>query len=312
MPLSAGHSVGRSKHRTGSSRAIEWASATPIRAVRFVSRTRGASVRTGGEPTLYPNLAHLIDHALRNGLAVEVFSNLVHVTDELWQVFSRPGVSLATSYYSDDPAQHAAITGRPSYARTRANIAEAIRREIPLRVGVIDLGEGQRTEAAQRELVEFGVVSVGYDLLRQVGCGVRDQQASVEQLCGNCGNGVAAISPNGVVWPCVFSRWLPIGNVFERELAEILTGPDAKRICSQLAQAFTERVARACRPSCGPTCEPNRCTPDCAPACSPARCHPTCAPSCGPSCNPCAPSTRCWPSYGGPAPHKESGPSRRH
>ncbi|MGH3802662.1 MAG: SPASM domain-containing protein, partial [Pseudonocardiaceae bacterium] len=157
-----------------------------------------------------------------------------------------------------------------------------------------------------------GVASVGYDLLRQVGRGVRDQQASVEQLCGNCGNGVAAISPNGVVWPCVFSRWLPIGNVFERELAEILTGPDAERICSQLAQAFAERAARACRPSCGPTCEPNRCTPDCAPACSPARCHPTCAPSCGPSCKPCAPSARCWPSYGGCPPHKESGPSRKH
>lgn len=266
----------------------------------------------GGEPTLYPDLAHVVDHALRRGLTVEVFSNLVHVTDELWQVFSRPGVSLATSYYSDDPAQHAAITGRPSYVRTRANISEAIRRGIGLRVGLIDLGDGQRTEAAQRELVELGVASVGYDLLRQVGRGVRDQKASVEQLCGNCGNGVAAISPNGVVWPCVFSRWLPVGNVFEQELAEILTGPDAEHIWNQLAQAFAERSARACRPSCGPTCEPSRCAPDCAPACSPARCHPTCAPSCGPSCNPCAPSTRCWPSYGGCPPHKECGPSRSY
>jgi hypothetical protein len=30
-----------------------------------------------------------------------VFSNLVHVTDDLWEVFSQPGISLATSYYSD-------------------------------------------------------------------------------------------------------------------------------------------------------------------------------------------------------------------
>ncbi|MGH3693931.1 MAG: hypothetical protein ACRDRX_08095 [Pseudonocardiaceae bacterium] len=124
-----------------------------------------------------------------------MFSNLVHVTDELWQVFSRPGVSLATSYYSDDPAQHAAITGRRSYARTKANIAKAVRLEISLRVGLIDLGDGQRTEAARQELLDLGVSSVGYDLLRQVGRGVRDQRASVEQLCGNCGNGVAAISP---------------------------------------------------------------------------------------------------------------------
>lgn len=266
----------------------------------------------GGEPTLYPDLARLVKHALRRGLAVEVFSNLVHVTDELWEVFCCPGVSLATSYYSDDPGQHAAITGRRSYARTRANIIEAIRREIPLRAGVIDLGDGQRTDSAQRELGELGVSSVEYDLLRQIGRGVRDQRASVEQLCGNCGDGVAAISPDGIVWPCVFSRWLPVGNVLEHELGEILTGPDAERICGQLAQAFAERAARACRPSCGPTCEPNRCAPDCAPSCSPARCHPTCAPSCGPSCNPCAPSKRCWPSYGGCPPQKECGPSKRH
>lgn len=216
-------------------------------------------------------------------------------------------MSLATSFYSDDPAQHAAVTGGPSYARTRVNIAEAIRRGISLRVGIIDLGDGQRVDAACRELTELGVASVGYDLLRQVGRGVRDRPASVDQLCGN---GVAAISSNGIVWPCVFSRWLPVGNVLEHGLAEILAGPTAERTFNQLAQAFAERATRACRPSCGPTCEPNRCTPDCAPACSPAHCHPTCAPSCGPSCTPCAPSGRCWPSYGGCVPHKKCGPSR--
>jgi hypothetical protein len=136
-------------------------------------------------------------HALRRGLLVEVFSNLVHVTDDLWEIFSRPRISLATSYYSDQPEQHAAITGRASYARTKANVAEAVRRGIPLRAGVIDLGDGQRAGHAQKELVDLGVPSVGYDRLRQVGRGVRNQQASTNQLCGHCGDGVAAISPDG-------------------------------------------------------------------------------------------------------------------
>ncbi|MGH3903937.1 MAG: radical SAM protein [Pseudonocardiaceae bacterium] len=153
----------------------------------------------GGEPTLYPGLAGLVEHALGCGLQVEVFSNLVHISDELWEVFSRPGISLATSYYSDDPDQHAAVTARPSYGRTKANIVEAVRREIPLRAGVIDLGRGQRAEAAQAELADLGVPSVGYDRLRQIGRGVRDRQTSVEQLCGHCGDGVAAVSPDGAV-----------------------------------------------------------------------------------------------------------------
>jgi len=242
----------------------------------------------GGEPTLHPDLAELVGHALGRGLEVEVFSNLVHVTDRLWEVFSQPGVSLATSYYSDDLAEHAAVTGRPTYARTKANIVEALRRRIPLRAGVIDLGGGQRAEQAQAELVDIGVPVVGYDRLRQVGRGVRDQQVSAAQLCGRCGDGVAAVSPEGEVWPCVFSRWLPVGNVLERELAEILGGPEVAAVRAQLAEAFGAREVRGCRPNCNPTCSPS-CNPHCQPTCSP-RCSPTCDPiRCGPN--------GCWPRY---------------
>lgn len=249
----------------------------------------------GGEPTLHPDLPMLIEHALSRGLEVEVFSNLVHVTDEMWTVFSRPGVSLATSYYSDNPDEHAAITGRPSHARTRANIAEALRRGIPLRAGVIDMGGGQRAAQAQTELVDLGVPAIGYDRLRQVGRGVRDQQASTAQLCGRCGDGVAAVSPDGAVWPCVFSRWLPIGNVLETELAAILAGPEAAGVRAELAETFATREPSACRPDCAPKNHP--CNPDCQPSCNP-HCQPTCSPRCSPTCDPikCKPNSY-WPRY---------------
>lgn len=249
----------------------------------------------GGEPTLYPDLPQLVEHALGHGLVVEVFTNLVHVTPELWRIFSLSGVSLATSYYSDDPGEHAAITGRPSYRHTKANIAEAVRRGIPLRAGVIDLGGDQRVDKAQAELAELGVFDVGYDRLRQVGRGVRDQQASVEQLCGRCGDGVVAVSPDGEVWPCVFSRWLSVGNVLEQELAEILAGPEAARIQAELANAFNARLVSA---KCAPKCAPNPSNP-CYPDCNPA-CQPNCSPRCSPTCNPqqCRPNS-CWPRYRG-------------
>ncbi|EFL12557.1 radical SAM domain-containing protein [Streptomyces sp. AA4] len=260
-------------------RVLDEAGALGVETVQFI----------GGEPTLYPHLVPLVEHALDLGFGVEVFSNLVHVTDELWDVFSRPGVSLATSYYSDDPAQHAAVTGRPSYARTKANFAKALGRGIPLRAGVIDLGGGQRAGAAQRELVELGVPSVGYDRVRQVGRGVRDQQAGVEQLCGHCGDGVAAISPDGAVWPCVFSRWLPVGNVLDDALAAILAGSEAEQVRTELAGAFAARQSRGGAGTSG--------LDSCHPSCAPDPCQPTCAPRCSPSCSPCAPFRRCWPTY---------------
>lgn len=140
-------------------RVIDQAAALGVNMVQFI----------GGEPTLHPDLPVLIDHSLTAGVRVEVFSNLVHVPPSLWETFGRPGVGLACSYYSDRPRQHARITGTAgSHARTRANIVEAVRRSIPLRVGVVDVGDGQRVEQAITELRALGVSEVGYDRLRQV------------------------------------------------------------------------------------------------------------------------------------------------
>ncbi|MBV9483807.1 MAG: radical SAM protein [Acidobacteria bacterium] len=184
----------------------------------------------GGEPTLHPDLAALINHALRQGLLVEVFSNLTHVSPSLWEVFSQPGVRLATSYYTDDPDQHEKITQRRgSYAHTKANIIEAVRRSISLRVGLINVDDDQRVEQARSELKALGVQEIGMDRLRQVGRGIRNQQPNISQLCGSCGGGSIAILPDGTVSPCPISRWITIGNVHEEQLFSILTSQKIAR-----------------------------------------------------------------------------------
>src|SRR5882724_11087472 len=126
----------------------------------------------GGEPTLHPSFPALVQHAVERRLTVEVFTNLVHVSRALWDVLSLPGVRLATSYYSDQPGQHEAITTRlGSHGKTMSNITEAIRRSIPLRVGLIDVADGQRVDQARHQLEALGVTEIGTDRLRQVGRG---------------------------------------------------------------------------------------------------------------------------------------------
>ncbi|MGI8308126.1 radical SAM/SPASM domain-containing protein [Saccharopolyspora hattusasensis] len=232
----------------------------------------------GGEPTLHPSLPVLIEHARHRDVEVEVFSNLVHIRPALWEVLAQPGVRLATSYYSTDPGEHAEITRRPTYERTKANIHEAIRRSIPLRVGVVNLWDGQRSDQAVAELRELGVTEIGIDHLRQVGRGVRTGQAGLDQLCGHCGDGKIAVSPTGEVWPCVFSRWMPMGNVRDRALTEILDGPQMAETGAALRVHFDARRA---------PCVPDMCDPQCGPSCSPA-----CVPA-----NNCLPVGACAPDY---------------
>ncbi|WP_433252823.1 SPASM domain-containing protein [Streptosporangium sp. CA-135522] len=211
----------------------------------------------GGEPTRHPAFGELLGHAAGTGLPVEVFSNLVAIHDEWWSLFRLPNVSLATSYYSDRKAEHGAITGSAnSHHQTRANIDRAVKWGIPIRVGIIDLGDGQRVEEARAEIIGLGVLpgKIKVDQVRGVGRATR-LQPDVSQLCGHCGQGKAAIGPTGEVWPCVLSRWMKIGNVKDQPLPEIVTSPEWKAA-----------VATVPAPRRGQGCNPDSDSNDCSPA----------------------------------------------
>jgi MoaA/NifB/PqqE/SkfB family radical SAM enzyme len=242
----------------------------------------------GGEPLLYPGLCGLVRHALGLGMRAEVYTNLVHVTPDLWDLFSLPGVSLATSWYTSDREQHKVITGgHDTWRQTRANIAEAARRGIPVRTGVVDgIVPGQQTGEGERELLTIGIASTGRDTVREFGRGTVPDPS---QACGNCGQGRAAVLPDGTVTPCPLTRWMGAGNVLATPLADILGA------VTQLAETLPARTA--CGPEMDP-CRPDGCRPDnvcppdaratvpagttpdsAAPGCAPdAECRPFCSP----------------------------------
>ena len=199
----------------------------------------------GGEPTLHPDLPYLVRSALTARLQVEVFTNLVHVNRQQWDVFSLPGVSLATSWYSADPKQHAAITGRGTYRQTKGNIAAALLRSIPLRVGIIGgILPGQQTDQARAMLVSLGVQNIGFDRERQFG---RGTIADPAQTCGACGQGRAAILPDGTVTPCPMSRWRVAGNVTTSELGTLLGEPLTAAAAGLSHPAQPRATPGACR-----------------------------------------------------------------
>ncbi|MGW4298448.1 radical SAM protein [Streptomyces sp. NPDC004646] len=205
----------------------------------------------GGEPTLHPCFAEILGHALAEGLEVQVYSDLYRVRLDHWALFARPGVTLATSYYADTDEGHDQVTGRTgSHSATRANLIEAHRRGIRVRVGIVDVFDGQRVAEARAELEALGITDVHTDRVRGVGNAFKDAGIpSVSELCGRCANGIAAILPDGTVTPCTIGRFLPAGSVQGASLKQVFA--------SQQWQQVAASIPADRHDPCGPDCSPN-------------------------------------------------------
>ncbi|MGW5465966.1 radical SAM/SPASM domain-containing protein [Streptomyces sp. NPDC003996] len=223
-------------------RLISEAAEVGVKKVQFI----------GGEPTQHDAFDVLVHRALAFGLQVQVYSNLFEVCDKHWELFAHPKVSLGTSYYSDDAAEHDRVTGRKgSHDATRANIIQALQRRIPLQVGVVEVFEEQRVSQARKELLALGVRTVNMDRVRSVGRGER-HLPSTKDLCGRCAKGRAAVMADGTVTPCVLGRFLPTGNAKTEGLAAVFGGQKWK----DTAASIPPRSARACPPDDSSDCNP--------------------------------------------------------
>lgn len=282
----------------------------------------------GGEPSVYPHLAHLIRIARNLGIQIEVYTNLVAIKPMLWETFQDCQVSIATSFYTYRPDIHEQITqGHQSFERTVKNIKQVVELGLPLRVGLIEIRPDQDIAATKQFLQDLGIRRIGVDQTRGVGRGSTLIQVAQPEdaLCGACARGKAAVVPSGDVYPCVFSRHLRIGNVRERSFTQIITGETMATTRDQLNAFFTKKFPRRsgdrkskspCQPDQGP-CSPDKsCMPDTAAylitqdltalnaqqftagVCEPDDCEPFCEPwECNPDIPPCQPHMHCIPDW---------------
>lgn len=210
----------------------------------------------GGEPTLYPDITDLARYALGIGLDVDIYTNLVHVTPDMWDLFTTPGVSVGFSWYSADPGKHAEVTGsRASHGRTKASIREAVRLGVKLRAGIVEVSDGQDIDVAMAELRELGVTDMGADRSRGVGRAARGTAPEISELCGRCGKGRAAIGMNGQVTPCVLGRFLVAGHVRDTPLSDIFVGQPWREIVAAVPQVD---ACVTCTPADSNDCQPSR------------------------------------------------------
>lgn len=110
-------------------------------------------------------------------------------------------------------------------------------------------------EEAREQLVSMGVTHIRTDTMRRVGRGADDGEVpGVDQLCGRCTTRFI-VKPSGEAFPCHLALWLPVGNVRQQSLGEIMAGAQLAATRAALEQAFAaRRQALACGPDtyCGP------------------------------------------------------------
>src|SRR5262249_25448448 len=77
---------------------------------------------------------------------------------------------------------------------------------------------------------------------RKGGSGVRvNGNPGIDQLCGACANGRLAIDPSGNAYPCVFARWLPLGNIREVDLSTVARSDRLADVRAHLEEFFAGR-----------------------------------------------------------------------
>lgn len=241
------------------------------RAVQFI----------GGEPTIYPYLPQLVSDAKNIGFTfVEVFTNGTTLNESLVDLFAKYGVRVAFSVYARQAETHDLITQRTgSFEKTIRGIRLALAKRLHTRVGVIAMDANRtKVEETKSFLRDLGVESVGSDRVRGIGRGsdLLPGLAPMDELCGSCWKAKLAIDADGNAFPCVFSKFLPLGNIREG-LAPIVESASLQKFRSTLKNRMT-----AVAP----------CYPD---ACDPATCYPAtrpCYPECAPASERCVPELR--------------------
>jgi len=194
---------------------------------------------TGGDPLISPHCVRAVERAREVGIPqVEIYTNGLALSGATYERLRDLAPSFAFSFYSHDADTHDAITRTPgSHARTTRAIRRAIEDGLKVRIGVISMRQNLADASKTYEyLLTLGVAedAVGFDRIRDVGRGGDtpfDEPGRPDALRSGSAHstrprnfgGSAAVSFDGTVYPCIFSRHLPLGSVREIGLKDILT-----------------------------------------------------------------------------------------
>jgi radical SAM protein with 4Fe4S-binding SPASM domain len=196
---------------------------------------------TGGDPLLCPFLPELVERASGAGLATEIYTNGLLLSQKLLDRLAPHKPTLAFSFYSHDAAVHDAITQTAnSHALTTRAIDRAVAAGFAVRVSIIVMEQNAHDLAATCDYLRaHGVTELAFAPTRTVGrgksfTGTIDYSLTGQLRSAHGGStvqeqGKLAVASDGSVYPCIFNRSTPLGNVNHERLEQIVKAPAMRR-----------------------------------------------------------------------------------
>ena len=215
----------------------------------------------GGEPFRYrgeiktQDVLDLAEFAKEKDFSfIEIFTNGTLISAEIVKRIKDLEIAIALSIYSSNAAIHDSITQTPgSYRKTVKAINMFIEACVPLRAAIIAMKQNEHTIEQTLEMAQNLGLSVRTpDVVRPSG---RAQETDItpsvktllkyglitkpnfstdpdsfrrNQLYYTCLAGKIAITADGQIIPCIFSRDNTLGNLKDQKLADVLESPALK------------------------------------------------------------------------------------
>lgn len=94
----------------------------------------------GGEPLIHSQICQMIDYVSGKFSYIEVYTNGTLLTDSILDQIARNGITIALSYYSEDPKLHDRVTcTKGSFNLTHRNIQKALNKGISVRLASVEM-----------------------------------------------------------------------------------------------------------------------------------------------------------------------------
>ena len=196
----------------------------------------------GGEPLAYSYFEELLIYAHEKGIKrIDIFTNATLFNDKLIDTVKKCNASVRVSLYGHNAETHDSITGKTgSFDLLVSNVKKLVEKNISVNTAVIIMREN---DSCLDDIIKFihsiGIAYNGYDVIRNTAHGKKNlhyvsnvdllrpryqcqpffktsrQEFVKHHFYNSCWSGKFAITANGDVIPCIFSRNHVCGNILK-------------------------------------------------------------------------------------------------